>query len=99
MLLRCVLSSASACIPGNAPAADPNLDKMKLSVLALTVVVVAVLGVPVAHTEPEKGPVCPNGLYSVPQCCATDVLGVANLDCQTREQLTSSGVVSIPTWQ
>ena len=27
MLLRCVLSSASACIPGNVPAANPNLDK------------------------------------------------------------------------
>ncbi|KAI0506710.1 hydrophobin-like protein [Xylaria bambusicola] len=24
---------------------------------------------------------CPVGLYSVPQCCATDVLGVADLNC------------------
>ncbi|KAI0468731.1 hydrophobin-like protein [Xylaria cf. heliscus] len=24
---------------------------------------------------------CPSGLYSVPQCCATDVLGVADLNC------------------
>ncbi|KAI0448206.1 fungal hydrophobin-domain-containing protein [Xylaria telfairii] len=24
---------------------------------------------------------CPNGLYSVPQCCATDILGVADLNC------------------
>ncbi|KAI1358446.1 fungal hydrophobin-domain-containing protein [Xylaria arbuscula] len=24
---------------------------------------------------------CPSGLYSNPQCCATDVLGVADLDC------------------
>ncbi|KAI0402135.1 fungal hydrophobin-domain-containing protein [Xylaria palmicola] len=26
---------------------------------------------------------CPNGLYSVPQCCATDVLGLADLDCHS----------------
>ncbi|KAM3541966.1 hypothetical protein ARSEF1564_005135 [Beauveria bassiana] len=25
---------------------------------------------------------CPLGLYSVPQCCATDVLGIIGLDCQ-----------------
>ena len=30
MLLRCVLSSASACIPGSAPAANPNLDTSPL---------------------------------------------------------------------
>ena len=71
---------------------------MKLSVLALTVVVVAVVGVPVVQTEPEKGPVCPSGLYSVPLCCATAVLGIADLDCKTREHLTSSSVVHIPTW-
>lgn len=28
---------------------------------------------------------CPVGLYSNPQCCATDVLGVADLDCHSRE--------------
>ncbi|KAI1188160.1 hydrophobin-like protein [Nemania serpens] len=26
---------------------------------------------------------CPVGLYSNPQCCATDVLGVADLDCHS----------------
>ncbi|KJZ80060.1 hypothetical protein HIM_00774 [Hirsutella minnesotensis 3608] len=29
------------------------------------------------------GRFCPVGLYAVPQCCATDVLGLANLDCAT----------------
>ncbi|GJN66090.1 fungal hydrophobin [Purpureocillium lilacinum] len=29
---------------------------------------------------------CPNGLYSVEQCCATDVLGVANLDCTSPDE-------------
>lgn len=27
------------------------------------------------------------GLYSSAQCCATDILGVANLDCAVREFL------------
>ncbi|KAI0506163.1 hydrophobin-like protein [Xylaria bambusicola] len=35
-----------------------------------------------APTEPS-GPLCPVGLYSVPQCCATDVLGVADLNCHS----------------
>ncbi|KAI0872987.1 hydrophobin-like protein [Hypoxylon argillaceum] len=26
---------------------------------------------------------CVSGLYSVPQCCATDVLGVADLNCHS----------------
>lgn len=26
-----------------------------------------------------------SGLYSTPQCCATDILGVADLDCANRE--------------
>ncbi|KAI1457907.1 hydrophobin precursor [Annulohypoxylon moriforme] len=34
---------------------------------------------------------CNPGLYSNPQCCATDVLGVADLDCATpSKQLTSA---------
>ncbi|KAK5991789.1 Cell wall protein qid3 [Cladobotryum mycophilum] len=37
------------------------------------------LAVPTSNTG--SGPVCPVGLFSVPQCCATDVLGVADLDC------------------
>ncbi|KAJ2996953.1 hypothetical protein NUW58_g807 [Xylaria curta] len=26
---------------------------------------------------------CPNGLFSIAQCCATDILGVADLDCHS----------------
>ncbi|KAI1187493.1 fungal hydrophobin-domain-containing protein [Nemania serpens] len=26
---------------------------------------------------------CPDGLFSNPQCCATDILGVADLDCHS----------------
>lgn len=28
---------------------------------------------------------CPSGLYSNPQCCSVDVLGVLGLDCKSRE--------------
>lgn len=28
---------------------------------------------------------CPDGLFSNPQCCATDILGVADLDCHSRK--------------
>ncbi|KAI1740164.1 hydrophobin-like protein [Xylaria scruposa] len=30
------------------------------------------------------------GLYSVPQCCATDALGVADLDCHSPSSVPSS---------
>lgn len=33
--------------------------------------------------------VCPTGLYSNPQCCATDVLGVAGLNCAVRTLIAS----------
>ncbi|KAI0602727.1 hydrophobin [Biscogniauxia sp. FL1348] len=38
---------------------------------------------------------CPDGLYSSPQCCATDVLGVADLDCHS----PSAAVTSVSTFQ
>ncbi|KAK5998950.1 Hydrophobin-1 [Cladobotryum mycophilum] len=34
-----------------------------------------------ANTRSVPGKPCPDGLFSVPQCCATDVLGVLALDC------------------
>ncbi|RYC65628.1 hypothetical protein CHU98_g595 [Xylaria longipes] len=33
---------------------------------------------------------CPSGLYSVPQCCATDVLGVADLNCNSPSAVPTS---------
>jgi hypothetical protein len=32
---------------------------------------------------------CPDGLFSVPQCCSVDILGVADLDCSTPERKLS----------
>ncbi|KAH6608518.1 hypothetical protein Trco_001864 [Trichoderma cornu-damae] len=43
--------------------------------------VAGVLASPVLDTRTNNVSLCPKGLYSVPQCCATDVLGVADLDC------------------
>ncbi|OAA82275.1 Trihydrophobin [Akanthomyces lecanii RCEF 1005] len=40
-------------------------------------------GSPTTSSPPDNGPVCPRGLYSNPQCCSTDVLGVADLDCSS----------------
>lgn len=34
----------------------------------------------------SPSPFCPfGGLFGNAQCCATDILGIADLDCQTRE--------------
>ncbi|EUC33730.1 hypothetical protein COCCADRAFT_95287 [Bipolaris zeicola 26-R-13] len=49
---------------------------MRYTVLALAV------GATAAPLASYSSGVCPIGLYSNPQCCATDVLGVAALNCQ-----------------
>lgn len=36
---------------------------------------------------PAPVDVCPDGLYSNPQCCATDVLGAVGLNCAVRKSL------------
>ncbi|KAI0427581.1 fungal hydrophobin-domain-containing protein [Xylaria sp. FL1042] len=52
--------------------------------------------VPTSTTPPYPGPTggaydaCPGGLYSNPQCCATDVLGVADIDCSSVPSIPSS---------
>ncbi|KAM3528963.1 hypothetical protein NHJ13051_002109 [Beauveria bassiana] len=50
--------------------------------------------VPGHHNPPPVGNdpyYCPSGLYSNPQCCAVDVLGVADLDCSTPSQNFTTG--------
>lgn len=47
--------------------------------------IVAMAGLAVAHPAIQaRAGVCPNFLYSVPQCCGPNVLNVASLDCKTR---------------
>ncbi|KAM3434799.1 hypothetical protein NHJ13734_005818 [Beauveria thailandica] len=42
------------------------------------------------HPGPGGGDYCPEGLYSKPQCCATDVLGFADIDCSTPVHIPTS---------
>ncbi|UNI17131.1 hypothetical protein JDV02_003507 [Purpureocillium takamizusanense] len=53
-----------------------------MKLLAVTALFLgAVMAVP---TNPHDGyNACPHGLFSVEQCCAINVLGVANLDCDS----------------
>lgn len=58
------------------------------TVLASAVVALALPGGP-GNPGGDGGnhPLCPVGLYANAECCATDVLGVADLDCSPREFL------------
>ncbi|RFU76610.1 hydrophobin precursor [Trichoderma arundinaceum] len=51
-----------------------------------TVATLFIAGVLAAPSKPDilglHSKLCPAGLESIPRCCATDVLGVADLDCQ-----------------
>ncbi|KAI1749486.1 hydrophobin-like protein [Xylaria castorea] len=54
---------------------------MQFSLITLVgVIATAVSAVP---TDTDNYSACPVGLYSNPQCCATDALGVADLDCHS----------------
>jgi len=47
-----------------------------------------VLASPAFHADKRQQAVCLAGLYTTPLCCATDVLGVADLDCAARTSLS-----------
>jgi len=38
-----------------------------------------------AIAVPNRGPLCTDSISNNPVCCATDVVGVANLNCAPRE--------------
>ncbi|KAL7809678.1 fungal hydrophobin domain-containing protein [Trichoderma aethiopicum] len=48
----------------------------------ITLFIAGILAAPQPNMKVPRDAVC-TGLTSTPQCCATDVLGVADLDCQT----------------
>ncbi|XDG03732.1 hypothetical protein ABKA04_003347 [Annulohypoxylon sp. FPYF3050] len=52
---------------------------MQFTTFIVTFMASAVLATPGYGGEP--GSVCNPGLYSNPQCCSVDVLGVADLNC------------------
>jgi hydrophobin len=60
---------------------------MKFSIVAITSVVALVSANPVAIVEIAERQAAPplcSGTTGTPVCCATDVLGLADLDCATR---------------
>ncbi|KAL7624622.1 hypothetical protein AAE478_006190 [Parahypoxylon ruwenzoriense] len=67
---------------------------MQISSLLVTFLASAALANPVKRTDgypssPASYDPC-SGLYNSAQCCATDVLGVADLDCQTPNEVPGS---------
>ncbi|KAI1275723.1 Cryparin [Xylaria sp. FL0933] len=62
--------------------------------MQLTTLFVSLLATAVVANPTKRGgtpyDACPDGLYSVPQCCATDVLGVADLNCASPSAVPSS---------
>ncbi|KAI1412323.1 cerato-ulmin [Hypoxylon sp. FL1857] len=66
---------------------------MQLTTFFVTFLATAVLANPTKRGYPggEGGSYDPcSGLYDSAQCCATDVLGVADLDCQTPGKIPHS---------
>lgn len=78
--------------PSNQPSPNPylysrTLSTMKASILAFVAVALAAPSNP-RDDEGETSDYTPcSGLYGSAQCCATDVLGVANLDCGERKSI------------
>ncbi|KAI0965155.1 hydrophobin-like protein [Xylaria arbuscula] len=62
---------------------------MQFTLITLAGVFAAAVSANPTYGTPAYNP-CPNGLYSVPQCCATDVLGVADLDCHSPSSVPTS---------
>lgn len=52
---------------------------------AATLFVAGVLAAPSPNVITSRSTLCNSGLYSTPQCCAVDVLGVADLNCAGRK--------------
>ncbi|KAI1354110.1 fungal hydrophobin [Xylaria sp. FL0043] len=68
---------------------------MQLTTLFVSLLATAVVASPTKRNGGGGGggtpyDACPDGLYSVPQCCATDVLGVADLDCASPTAVLTS---------
>ncbi|ORY57437.1 Cerato-ulmin hydrophobin family [Pseudomassariella vexata] len=53
---------------------------MQFSIIAAALFSTAALAAPAPEVAPRQYTPC-SGLYGTSQCCATDVLGIADLDC------------------
>ena len=62
---------------------------MKVTGIIVTLFAGAALAIPTGEGGNGTAPAAPydpcSGLYDSAQCCATDVLGVADLDCASRK--------------
>ncbi|KAI0903756.1 hydrophobin-like protein [Ustulina deusta] len=56
---------------------------MQFTLIALAGVFATAISANPTYNNDPPYVACPSGLYSNPQCCATDVLGVADLDCHS----------------
>ncbi|KAI1744604.1 hydrophobin-like protein [Xylaria scruposa] len=63
---------------------------MQTSFVAIFGLLAAAVSAAPTDNNPTPYFACPNGLYSSPQCCATDVLGVADLNCHSPSAVPTS---------
>ena len=69
------------------PQASPKTFKMRFSTIVATtlVAVSSTMATPaVRRNPPVPPPLCQGTLENTPECCATDVLGLLDLDCAPR---------------
>lgn len=57
---------------------------MRFAYITVAAFAAAVSAAPAFEIEERASKVC-TGTYNTPQCCATDVLGVADLNCANRK--------------
>lgn len=74
---------------------------MKVTAIIATLFAGVALAIPTGGGGGTPAPATPydpcSGLYDSAQCCATDVLGVADLDCAPREDPFHYGLVALIT--
>ncbi|KAI1179670.1 hydrophobin-like protein [Nemania sp. FL0916] len=63
---------------------------MKTTLITLIGIIATTASKALAVEDVEPYYPCPGGLYSVPQCCATDSLGIADLDCSYTTRVISN---------
>ncbi|KAI3539675.1 fungal hydrophobin [Colletotrichum abscissum] len=64
---------------------------MQFTTALVSILATAVIAIPTGNTGGGSAPyVACSGLYSSLQCCATDVLGAADLDCHSPTNVPTS---------
>ncbi|KAK5631222.1 hypothetical protein RRF57_006936 [Xylaria bambusicola] len=65
---------------------------MEFTTMFITLLATTAMANPVKRNggNPTPYDACPDGLYSNLQCCATDILGVADLNCASPSEVPTS---------